>query len=210
MPILVDEDKQIIAGHGRVEAAKKLGMKEVPTILVDHLTKEQKKAFIIADNKITENAGWDLELLSIELEDLSLSTDFDISLTGFETAEIDLIIDGDEIIESDPADEVPEIDNVPAITKLGDVWQLGDHRLICSDSTNKETYKALLGEQKAAAIFTDPPYNVPIDGHVCGNGKVKHSNFAMASGEMSEDEFIKFLQKFIELAINSSSDGSGI
>lgn len=207
-PVLIDSNNRIMAGHGRVEAAKKLGLKEVPVISSSHLTEGQIRAYIIADNKIASNAGWDKSLLSIELKELSIETNFDIEITGFEMAEIDLIIDSDEPKDGDSADAIPDIDNSPTITKSGDIWQLGNHVLICGDALDQKTYEQLLDKERADMVFTDPPYNVPIDGHVCGNGKIKHAEFVMASGEMSEAEFYNFLEDFCDKASNFSKDGS--
>lgn len=207
-PILVDSSNRIMAGHGRVEAAKKLDIKEVPTLRFDHLTEDQIRAYIIADNKIAENAGWDHEILSTELEYLNSVIDLDIEITGFEMAEIDLIID-DNQDETNPLDNIPgaEVD-IPAIAQLGDIWQLGQHRLICGDSLQVDTYQILMEEEKASMIFTDPPYNVPVDGHVCGLGKIKHREFAMGVGEMTEDQFIGFLKTTCENLVSFSSNGS--
>jgi len=192
-PVLIDKDGGIIAGHGRVEAAKTLGHATVPCVRLEHLDDAQKRAYILADNKLAEKAGWDPEILKIELHHLtSLDLDFDISVTGFEMPEIDLLL-GDAKPESDPADAVPEVDQGPAVTRLGDIWQIGPHRLICGDSTKPETYARLLDGACAQMVFTDPPYNVKIDGHVSGLGSVKHREFAMASGEMSTSEFTRFL-----------------
>jgi DNA modification methylase len=208
VPILIDENYQIIAGHGRLEAAKKLGLKELPIILVEHLTEPQKKAFIIADNKITDNAGWDMGMLSIELQEIiSFESNFDIEITGFETAEIDIIIDG-EVAEDDPADEIPEVDAGNIVTKPGDLWCLGSNVLYCGDARNTESYATVLGSKKADMIFTDPPYNVKIDGHVCGNGKTKHPEFAMGSGEMSEPQFGQFVKTGCEHMVKYSKNGS--
>ncbi len=129
-------------------------------------------------------------------------------MTGFETSQIDLIIDSNPVIEDYSVDDIPEIREEGSVTKLSDVWQLGKHKLICGDALSKETYKLLLGEEKADMVFTDPPYNVKVDGHVCGSGKIKHREFVMASGEMSEDEFIEFLTKFIKLSMESTINGS--
>lgn len=207
-PVLINGDKQIMAGHGRVEAAKKLGMKEVPVISTNHLSEDRRRAFIIADNKIAQNAEWDNDLLSVELKYLNTVIDFDIEITGFETPEIDLITDIDEI-EDDQDNEVaaPEIDK-PSITKRGDVWDLGEHRLICRDSTLSDTFTELLGKERAHMIFTDPPYNVPIDGHVCGLGSVKHKEFAMAAGEMTDEQFQQFLHLVCKNMLEFSRDGS--
>src|SRR5215831_8161737 len=203
-PVLIDGAGGIIAGHGRVEAAKLLGMSDVPTLRVDHLTPAQIRAYVIADNKLAENAGWDRALLALELQELSVHLDFDVAITGFETAEIDLNEDS-----PDDADEVPEIDrSAPAVSRPGDLWQIGDHHLLCGDSLKTESYMTLLGGQTAQMVFTDPPYNVVIDGHVSGLGKVKHREFAMASGEMSTQEFTQFLKTVLMRLAEFSSDGS--
>lgn len=206
-PVLIDENENIIAGHGRVLAAKTLGLKTVPTIRLEHMSEAQKRAYIIADNKLAENAGWDESLLAVELDYLShLELDFDVTLTGFETAEIDILL-GPHTNEPDPADNIPEINrDTPPITQPGDLWLLGNHRLLCADATQKASYTRLMEGERARLVFTDPPYNVPIDGHVCGSGKIKHREFQMASGEMSEAEFKTFLTKtFVELAEHSAN-----
>jgi DNA modification methylase len=208
-PVLIDGAGGIIAGHGRVEAAKLLGMSDVPTVRVDHLTPAQIRAYVIADNKLAENAGWDRALLALELQELSVHLDFDVTITGFETAEIDLLIRDLEGDSPDDADEVPEIDrSAPAVSRPGDLWQIGDQRLLCGDSLKTGSYVALLGGQAAQMVFTDPPYNVVIDGHVSGLGKVKHREFAMASGEMSSQEFTQFLETVLMRLAEFSSDGS--
>jgi DNA modification methylase len=192
-PVLIDKDGGIIAGHGRVEAAKVLLLETVPCVRLDHLDDAQKRAYILADNKLAEKAGWDPEILKIELQHLSsLDLDFEVTVTGFEMAEIDVLL-SDAVPEADPADEVHEFTPGPAVTRLGDIWQIGRHRLICGDSTKPETYERLLDGDKAQMVFTDPPYNVKIDGHVSGLGGVKHREFAMASGEMTTSEFATFL-----------------
>ena len=205
-PVLIDRDGSIVAGHGRVEAAKLLGIEKVPTIRLEDLNEAEIRAYVIADNRLAENAGWDRELLAIELQGLiELELDFDVTITGFEMPEIDILIgelDVDE--EDDPADEVPEVSAGPPVTRLGDIWCIGKHRLICGDSTDPDAYARLLDGAEAQMIFADPPYNLPIDGHVSGLGKVKHREFAMASGEMSEAEFTSFLATvFHNLAANS-------
>ena len=163
-PVLIDGSNGIIAGHGRVEAAKLVGMRDVPTVRVDHLTPAQIRAYVIADNKLAENAGWDRELLVLELKELSVELNFDVTVTGFETAEIDLLIEEFSEDTSDEADELPGIDrSIPAVTRLGDCWRLGDHLLLCGDALKVDSYDQLLGGSKAQLIFTDPPYNVAID-----------------------------------------------
>ena len=208
-PILIDAADGIIAGHGRAKAAKLIGMSDVPTVRVDHLTPAQIRAYVIADNRLAENAGWDRELLTLELQELSVELNFDVTVTGFETAEIDLLISELSDDTPDDADEIPEIDrSVPAISRLGDRWRIGDHFLICGDALNKNSYVTLLGTHKAEMAFSDPPYNVAIAGNVSGLGKVKHREFAMASGEMSADEFTKFLQTAFTHLADFSTDGS--
>jgi DNA modification methylase len=194
-PVLVDRDGGIVAGHGRVEAAKQLGLKTVPTIRLENLTDAEIRAYVIADNRLAELAGWDNELLAIELQGLSsLDLDFDVTVTGFETPEIDMLISSlDPNEDDDTDDELPPVDDGPVITRPGDIWSIGNHRLICGDATQSETYVRLLDGAAAHMIFTDPPYNVPISGHVSGLGKVQHREFAMASGEMTEAEFTRFL-----------------
>jgi DNA modification methylase len=211
-PVLVDDNDQIIAGHGRVEAAKRLGMETVPTVRLSHLTEAQKRAYIIADNRLAELAHWDREILAIELQNLTAEDlDFDIEVVGFETGEIDVLIeelgDGDKL--DDEADLIPPVDDKgPAVTRPGDLWTLGEHRLLCGDATKAEDCGYLLGRRKAQMVFTDPPYNVPIDDHVCGLGSVRHDDFAMAAGEMSETEFIRFLETVLGHMAAVSADGS--
>jgi hypothetical protein len=165
-PILIDQADVIIAGHGRVEAARSLGLQSVPTIRIEHLSDAQKRAYVIADNKLALNAGWDREILAIEFQHLSgLDLEFDIEITGFETAEIDLLADGPGTQPSDdPADWQPAV-GTQAVTRSGDLWQLGDHRLLCGDARDPEAYTALLDDEQARLMFADPPYNVRIDGH---------------------------------------------
>ncbi len=208
-PILIDSKNGIIAGHGRVAAAKLLGMSDVPTVQVDHLSAAQIRAYVIADNKLAENAGWDRNLLALELKELSVELSFDVTITGFETAEIDLLIGELGQTEPDAADNVPLIDrSKPAISMPGDIWRIGDHVLLCGDALDKFSYRALLGSKKAQMVFTDPPYNVPITGHVSGKGKVTHREFAMASGEMSRAEFTTFLNTTFDRLEAFSTDGS--
>jgi DNA modification methylase len=194
-PVLVSDEDEIIAGHGRVQAAKKLGMAQVPTLRLSHLSEAERRAYVLADNKLALNAGWDSELLAIELQAL-IDTDFDVCLTGFSLAEVDVVLDGAR--NSDPKAPIAREDEpvpVPqkAVSQRGDVWRLGRHRLICGDARESSDYASLLAGETVDLIFTDVPYNVPIDGHVTGLGKIRHREFAMASGEMSEAEFTGFL-----------------
>ena len=167
-PVLMNAEDRIIAGHGRVEAAKLLGFKTIPTICLEDMTDAQVRAYVIADNKIAENAGWDPEILAIELQNLiEIDTDFDVTVTGFETPEIDLIFESLDDGKDDPAlDDVPEIDYAePSISQTGDLWQLGPHRLFCGDATSAGAFTQLMDGDKAQMVFIDPPYNVPIDCH---------------------------------------------
>jgi DNA modification methylase len=209
-PILVDDAKQIIAGHGRVEAAKLLGIDAVPTCQLSHLSEADKRAYVLADNKLAEKAGWDGELLAIELQGL-IELDVDMELTGFETAEIDLILEEARETRGEPSgpeDTPPEISIGPAVSQIGDLWLLGSHRLLCGDARDQAAYGQLLAGAKAEFVFTDPPYNVAIDGHVCGLGRVHHRDFAMGCGEMSEAEFTVFLKTVFGLLVENTVDGS--
>ena len=158
-PILVDEKGSVMAGHGRLEAAKLLGIRQVPTIRIGDLTEAQKRAYVIADNKLAENAGWDSELLTEELRFLTdLTLGFDVTLTGFETAEIDLLLDDARSgEETDPADKLPAIDDAPPVSRIGDLWRLGAHRLLCADARDPSAFERLLGGEKAGLVFTDRP-----------------------------------------------------
>ncbi|MER8918123.1 site-specific DNA-methyltransferase [Mesorhizobium sp. M0761] len=204
-PVLIDESNNVLAGHGRLAAARLLGWKEVPTLSITHLNEKQKRAYIVADNRIAERAGWDKEILAIELQAL-VDLDFDVGLTGFEIPEVDLIIGEFSPNNKDDADEEDEValpDKAagPAVARAGDLFLLGGHRLICGNALSAEVFAALMQNEKASMCFTDPPYNVPIGGHVTGLGKTQHREFAMASGEMSENEFAGFLeQSFAQIA----------
>jgi DNA modification methylase len=208
-PVLVDDNKQIIAGHGRVEAAKLLGIDAVPTCRLSHLSEADKRAYILADNKLAEKAGWDREMLAIELQGL-VDLNFEVELTGFEMAEIDVILDEAEEAngaETGPEDDVPQ-PTATAVTKPGDLWVLGNHRLLCGDAREATAYESLLDGTKAEFVFTDPPYNVAIEGNVCGLGSIHHREFAMASGEMSEAEFTAFLEVVFRNLAVSTANGS--
>ncbi len=209
-PVLVSDAGEIIAGHGRVRAAGLLGMSEVPTLALSHLSAAERRAYVLADNKLALNAGWDTEVLAIELQAL-IDLDFDVTLTGFGLAEVDFTLD--QARDSSPASPSGPDDRVPAlperpVTRHGDLWQLGRHKLICGDARVAEDYVRLLGNERADLVFTDPPYNVVIDGNATGLGKVKHAEFAMASGEMSESEFISFLQQSLGAMASVSRDGA--
>lgn len=209
-PVLVGDDDVIMAGHGRVLAAKHLGMSQVPTVKLSHLSPAERKAYVIADNKLALNAGWNQELLALELQSL-VELDFDLELTGFSLAEVDLVLDTAQ--ESDASSTEDEADLVPpssgaVVSQQGDIWQCGDHRLICGDARDTSTYTSLLDGDPVDMIFTDPPYNVPIDGHVCGLGKIRHREFAMGAGEMSKSAFTLFLTETLGAAAKSCRDGA--
>lgn len=195
IPILIDGEDRLIAGHARVEAARLLGLTTVPTIRIDHLSDTQVRAFRIADNRLAELASWDEHALALELQDLAaLELDFSLEITGFENAEIDLMIEGLDQVEPDAADDIPELDDDgPTVSRPGDLWLLGPHRLLCADARAAASYERLMAGSPARMAFTDPPYNVRVDGHVCGAGRIRHAEFAMASGEMSEEDFTDFL-----------------
>lgn len=205
-PILVDEGNVVIAGHGRLAAAKRLGLKEVPVVRLNHLSEKEKKAYILADNRLAEKASWDPARLAVEIKELSVDADFDLSLTGFETPETDLILYGQSA--PDEAETWDEPVQIPRLVQKGDVWALGRHKLVCGDALDADTLALLMGSEKADIVLTDPPYNVKIAGHVCGNGKIKHPEFAMASGEMKETEFKAFLTRAFQNLRAFSKDGS--
>ena len=206
-PVLVNRSKMVIAGHGRIEAAKLLGMSSVPTICLENLTEDQIRTYILADNRLAEKSGCDDSILAIELQHLiSVDLGFDIAITGFEVGEIDLILQ--EAAGKEEQEEPVEITPGPAVTKRGDIWLLGNHRLICGDALEESTYFALMNGKRADVVFADPPYNVKIDGNVCGKGAIHHREFAMASGEMSESEFFDFLCRALALLEGHSRDGS--
>jgi DNA modification methylase len=212
VPVLIDAQGQVTAGHGRVLAARLAGLTQLPTICLDHLTEAQVRAFMIADNKLTENASWDERLLAEQLKALSeVELDFSIDVTGFEMAEIDVLIEGVAPAtpgKDDPADAIPGSGTKSQVTQPGTVWILDRHRIYCGDARDDAAYSVVMQGRRAAAVFSDPPYNDPIDGYVAGFGKVHHPEFAMASGEMSEPEFRAFLVEVFTLLARHSADGA--
>lgn len=211
-PVLIGNDGEIIAGHGRVEAAKLLGLEAVPAICLAHLNEVERRAYLIADNKIALNAGWDQELLAGEIQVL-VDHGFDIEDTGFSVAEVDILLE--EANDAAPVskkkaqaeDRIPDVDPL-AVTRMGDVWQLGRHRLICGDARNVNVYTALLNGEEVDLLFTDPPYNVKIDRNVSGKGAAIHREFAFASGEMKDSEFVHFLTQSLGAAASRCRDGA--
>ncbi|MEQ1523070.1 MAG: DNA methyltransferase [Aestuariivirga sp.] len=210
-PLLIDSQNVILAGHGRLAAAKTLGIEQVPCVRLEGMTADQKRAYVLADNKLALNAGWDEDLLALELQGLmEIDLDFDLGITGFSIAEIDGLIEGlsSEEVGNPEDDRMPAFNEGLPVTRLGDIWELGPHRLICGNSLMASTCEALMQGEKAEMVFTDPPYNVPIDGHVGGLGKTTHREFAMASGEMTSDEFTQFLAEAFNNLVSNSIDGS--
>lgn len=196
-PILVAEDNTILAGHGRLAAALKLGLKKVPCVKENHLTETQKRAYIIADNKLSLNAGWDSELLAVELSELE-GADFNLDLLGFDEAELSSIFDADKDVNEDDFDVEKELEE-PCFSKTGDIWMLGKHRVICGDATKLETYKTLLENTKVNLVVTDPPYNVNYEGAA---GKIKNDN-------MEDDKFYQFLfNSFVNMEQAMADDAS--
>jgi len=211
-PVLVSGEDEIIAGHCRVEAARLLGMQSVPTLRLSHLNPAQRRAYVLADNKLALNAGWDRNVLAIELQAL-IDIEFDVEITGFSLAEVDLLLDeareGSPDPEGAPEDETPVLSELTSVvSKPGDLWLLERHRLICGDSRMAETFDHLLQGKRADLVFTDPPYNVPIDGHVCGLGRVRHREFAMGVGEMSAEAFTCFLRQTLGHAAGCCRNGA--
>ena len=204
-PVLIGQDRAILAGHGRVQAAKLLGMMELPCLFIEHMSEAQKRAYVLADNQIALNATWDQDVLAEELRALSqIDPGFDLELTGFTIAELDGLLDLDALEEDKNPDHERIPVKAPRRVEAGDIWELGSHRLICGDSLDPGTVSRLMGKDKARMVFTDPPYNVPIDGHVSGKEANKHREFAMASGEMSPAEFKEFLRRvFVSLTLHS-------
>lgn len=197
-PVIIDRDYNIIAGHGRVMAAKEEKIDKVPCVFVDYLTEAQKKAYILADNRMAMDAGWDEQLLKVEIESLQ-AENFDVSLTGFDEKELSDLFDSEKDAKDDNFDVDKELQK-PTVTKAGDVWLLGAHKLICGDSTKEETYKVLMGEQKANLVVTDPPYNVNYQGSA---GKIKNDN-------LKNDQFYRFLLAAFTCIEKSMADDASI
>jgi len=191
LPLLVDGDNTIVKGNAVFAALKQIGVDQIPVLRVGHLSPAQLRAYVIADNRTALNAGWDIEILKEDFAAL-IGSDLDVTITGFDFPEVDLILNSTETESADPADEVPPAP-ATAVTRLGDIWSVGPHRLICGDATKAETFAALMGDVRAQMVLTDQPYNVAIDGHVSGNGQITHREFAMAAGEMTSPEYTEFL-----------------
>lgn len=212
VPVLVDGNDKVVAGHGRILACRFLGWIQVPTIRLDHLSEFQARAFMIADNRLTENSVWNEQLLSEQMKELSeLVLDFSLEAIGFEMGEIDLRIESlkaDRNDERDPADCFDNVPTGPPVCRPGDLFQLGRHRVLCGSALERTCYAALLGDKRAAAVFSDPPFNLQIEGNVSGHGAVHHRDFAMACGEMNQAEYTEFLAQACSLLAQYTVDGA--
>lgn len=208
-PVIVDEDATIIAGHARVQAAEFLGMDKLPAIRVSHLSDAELRLYMLADNKIAENAGWDRLLLAVEFEQLQVALPelgIDLGITGFEPQEVDSILTDLGAIVPNEADEIPPVEE-KIVARAGDLYLLNKHRLLVGDARDPQAYVRLMDRQTATMAFLDPPYNVPVSGHVGGRGKIKHREFAVASGEMTAAQFVAFLKGALELCSRHTVNG---
>jgi DNA modification methylase len=205
-PILVDDECNIIAGHARLEAAKALKLSQVPTICLSHMTPTQKRAYVIADNRMNEVAGsWDRKILALEHQAIQLmDPSFDITSTGFVIDDVEIMIDG--LTESGEGEAIRPDHKRPAVSTFGDLWILGEHKLLCRDALLPASFEMLLGGERAQVVITDAPYNVKVNGNVARKGKF--SEFVMASGEMSSEEFAAFLTTSFRNLVAFSIDGS--
>lgn len=208
-PVIIDDNNTILAGHGFLEAARLAGLSRIAVLRFSHLTETQKRAYLLADNKIAEEAGWDREMLAIELgelADLLPAEGFDVSLTGFQTPEIDLLLADMAPSRPTPADAIPALPKA-AVARRGDLWALGKHRLLCGDAQELTDLNRLMDGMSAAAVFCDPPYNQPARS-IGSRGRTKHSDFAFASGEMSTPQFKKFLAQTLGNGVFVSAEGA--
>jgi DNA modification methylase len=191
-PVLVDRQNNLLAGEGRVKAARQLGLARIPTLRIEHLTPAEKRAFVLADNKLAEGSGWSRDILTLELQELA-DLDFNLELIGFNPGEIDALLDTQHSGGEDADEICPEYDPGHVVTQTGDCWRAGPHLLFCGDARDDVSYKRLMAGEKAAYAITDPPYNIKIDGNAAGHGRVHYREFAFASGEMGQGEFTAFL-----------------
>jgi DNA modification methylase len=209
-PVLIDEANQILAGHGRLEAAKLLKLRTVPCRRLTNMSEKEKRAYVLADNKLALDSGWDNALLAHNF-DLLEAAEMDLTITGFDISEVDNVLTRRHAESTERRkrgeDEVPAVEQ-RTVTRLGDVWSLGRHKLICGDARDPEVFCHLMANEHADLVFTDPPYNVPIGGHVSGLGKHRHAEFAMASGEMSKAEFRTFLSDTLGNAVPHCRNGA--
>ena len=203
-PVLVDEDGKVLSGNARVEAARLLKWLTVPCVQASHMTSVQKRAYVIAENRLGELASWDNDVLRLEFEELiEIKTDFSLEVTGFSDPQIDSIVLAGEG-GGERGDNIPAPPEDP-VSEVGDLWLLGDHRLACGDATKSEVVGRLMNGVEARTVFTDPPYNVPVAGHITSGGQ--HGEFVMASGEMSDTEFTTFLTRVIDRILETLAPG---
>ena len=206
-PIIIDGTNEVVAGTARVLAGRELGLTHAPAIRVRHLTPNEIRLYRIADNKLAESAEWDNPELKLEIGEL-ITLDMDLTITGFEPPEIDMLL-SDDAPEDDPADTVAEIDpEAEPIARQGDIWEVGPHRIACGDARDPVLYADLFAGETVAMVFTDPPYNVPVSGHMGGLGRIQHREFVMASGEMSDSQFHALLETALRNATKHSSPGA--
>jgi hypothetical protein len=205
LPVLIDEADVVIVGHARIEAARRLGMTEVPVLVASHWSAAQVKAYRLADNQLARHATWDEDLLRVEIESIIELDEMPIEILGWETAEIDILMDGTATAAADPAEDVPDAPAIP-VTRPGEIWDLGKHRLLCGSSLESENWNLLLGDREGAMVLTDAPFNVPVNGHVSGSNR--HAEFAMASGEMSQDQFVAFNETYLNNMKAHLKDGA--
>lgn len=203
--VIIDKHNNIIAGNAKCQAAQAAGCTEVPCIRYEFMSEAHRRAFVLTENALAADAGWDMDIVADELKFL-LEANFEIGLTGFSLADLDFSV-GSSASENDDRVDLPANDAKP-VSLLGDLWLIGPHKIFCGDSRDMSSYDVLLGDERASMIISDPPYNVKIDGHVSGNGKVKHRPFAFASGEMSPPEFTMFLRSIFQCCAMFSVDGS--
>jgi len=209
-PVVIDKNGRIVAGHARVESAKLLGLEQIPVILASHLNEIEIRAFMLADNKLASKAGWDREMLAVELGELQIflpEIGLDIGTTGFDPGEVDAIMLDFAEKQTDPADHIPDLHEGPAVARTGDLFLLGKHKLLVADSRDAAALVTLMGTEVASMAFLDPPFNVKIDGHVGGRGRIKHREFAYASGELTYEQFVQFLRETLGGCARHTADG---
>jgi len=208
-PLLIDRGNRVIAGHGRLLAVKRLGWHEVPVIRLEHLTPDQVRAYAIADNRLTDCSDWDSQLLAENLKALSeAELDFDLESIGFDLPAIDLMIQGLSVVTDEPEKLDETVFEGPPVSILGDIWQLGKHRVACGSALDATTYEKLLGASKADLVISDLPFNLSIKRDISHSGRVKHDEFIQASGEMSSEEFTRFLTQACGQMKQASRDGA--
>jgi DNA modification methylase len=209
-PLIVDDQSRIAAGHARFAAAELLGLRRLPVIRLSHLTEEEIRAYMLADNRRAEKAGWDRELLAIEFKELQIALPeigLDLGITGFDPGEVDSILVDFSDDGANATDHLPGVESGPTVARKGDLFVLGPHRIVVGDARDERSYATLMHGEVAEMAFLDPPYNVKIAGHVGGRGRIKHAEFACASGEMTSEEFVRFLKETLGACAQHTIDG---